>query len=213
MSRPQRPQETPGARTFLFLLVWALAGCGKGGSASSPPDGSNDKEIDGGPASAGQEAAAGSDDSGVVASGGDAYAPSDGSTGQSPMGQVDSGGAAPDGNTTPTVEGGMLLEGGMESGSGVRDVGSCCTAQSTPGCSNADLEVCVCEKDPNCCTVAWTDPCVLIVQQKYCQPGVRDCVCGTDAGQWGQSDCCNTDWTSTCDSVATLKCNAVQGCF
>jgi hypothetical protein len=55
--------------------------------------------------------------------------------------------------------------------------------------------------------------CALIVQQKYCQPTVRDCVCGTDAGQWDQTQCCSTDWTSTCDSVATLKCNAAQGCF
>jgi hypothetical protein len=75
------------------------------------------------------------------------------------------------------------------------------------------LEVCVCEKLSSCCTAAWTLDCALIVQQKYCQSGVRDCVCGTDAGQWGQTSCCDMDWTSTCDSVATLKCNAAQGCF
>jgi hypothetical protein len=47
----------------------------------------------------------------------------------------------------------------------------------------------------------------------HCQPGIRDCVCGADSGQWGQTQCCGTDWTSSRDSVATLKCNAVQGCF
>lgn len=105
------------------------------------------------------------------------------------------------------------LDSGVYPDTGPRDIGSCCMEQTTPGCSNPDLEVCVCEKDQTCCTTAWALPCVLIVQQKYCQPGVRDCVCGTDAGQWGQTPCCKKDWTSTCDSVATLKCNAVQGCF
>jgi hypothetical protein len=111
------------------------------------------------------------------------------------------------------ADGGGADGGGTDGGSGIRDVGSCCSEQTTPGCSDPDLEVCVCEKVQSCCTTAWTLDCVLIVQQKYCQAGVRDCVCGTDAGEWGQTDCCNTDWTSTCDSVATLKCNAVQGCF
>jgi len=71
----------------------------------------------------------------------------------------------------------------------------------------------VCAKDSTCCTTAWTLGCALIVQQKYGQPNVRACVCGADAGQRDQTQCCSTDWNSTCDSVATLKCSAVQGCF
>jgi hypothetical protein len=69
--------------------------------------------------------------------------------------------------------------------------------------------------DPDCCTKAWSLGCALIVQQKYCQAGVRDCVCGTnvDAGQWDQTSCCSTDWNSTCDAVATNKCGAAKGCF
>jgi hypothetical protein len=162
--------------------------------------------MDSGPANGGADVTTVSGDAWVVTVAGDAYEPSDGQTEQSATATVD-------GDSAPTDGGGMQTDGGMDSGSGVRDVGSCCSVQNTPGCSNASLEVCVCEKDPSCCTTTWAEPCVLVVQQKYCQPGVRDCVCGTDAGQWGQSDCCNTDWTSTCDSVATLKCNAVQGCF
>jgi hypothetical protein len=197
-----------GTRSILFLF--ASAACGNGGGGSVVPGGSNNPDT--GSPDGGANTAPGSTDAGVATSAGDAYAPSDGPTEQSPM-NADSGGAPPDAGTTPTDEGGMQTEGGTDGGPDVRDVGSCCMVQSTPGCSNASLEVCVCEKDPTCCTTAWTAPCVLIVQQKYCQPGVRDCVCGTDAGQWGQTDCCTTDWNSTCDSVANLKCNAVQGCF
>jgi len=91
--------------------------------------------------------------------------------------------------------------------------GSCCAEHDTGGCGNADLMVCVCEKDPSCCTKAWGRQCVFIVEQKYCQAGVRDCVCGSAEGQWGQAACCASEWSSTCDSVAKLKCDAVPGCF
>jgi hypothetical protein len=110
-------------------------------------------------------------------------------------------------------DGGLLPVDGGGGDGGLRNVGSCCSAQTTPGCGNANLEVCVCEKDQSCCTTAWGLQCALIVQQKFCQPTVRDCVCGSDAGQWDQTQCCTTDWTSTCDIVATQKCSAVQGCF
>ena len=92
--------------------------------------------------------------------------------------------------------------------------GSCCSVHDSPGCSNADLQVCVCEKLSTCCTQAWTAACVLIVQQKYCQPGVRDCVCGTAADQWGQAACCDVDWsTGFCNDVAESKCGAAPGCM
>jgi hypothetical protein len=69
--------------------------------------------------------------------------------------------------------------------------------------------------DPDCCTKAWSLACTLLVQDKYCQPGVRDCVCGTDvdAGQWAQTTCCAIDWNSDCNTIATAKCGAAQGCF
>lgn len=155
--------------------------------------------------------ATGPGDSGAAIDAGDASEPSDGS-----HGGMDAGANTDGGSDAATItdggHDGAAGDGGGADG-GVRDVGSCCSAQTTPGCSNASLEVCVCEKDQSCCTTAWGLGCALIVQQKYCQPGVRDCVCGTDAGQWGQTQCCATDWSSTCDSVATIKCGAVQGCF
>jgi hypothetical protein len=71
----------------------------------------------------------------------------------------------------------------------------------------------VCELLPSCCTDAWSTACVLIVEQKYCQPGVRECVCGTEDGQWGQASCCEVAWTDVfCDGVAVDKCSATPGC-
>ena len=208
----------PCMRALLFILAvvlaLTLAACGNnGGGGAGPPEHAND--MDSGPAGGGADVTTGADGSGVAPGGGDSVLADAGAVASDAGGIGVEGGSTPtEAGTVPTDDaGGVQTEGGTEGGSGVRDVGSCCMEQTTPGCSNAGLEVCVCEKDPTCCTTAWTAPCVLIVQQKYCQPGVRDCVCGSDAGQWNQADCCNTDWTSTCDSVATIKCNAVQGCF
>jgi hypothetical protein len=92
--------------------------------------------------------------------------------------------------------------------------GSCCAEHDTPGCSNADLVVCVCEKLSSCCTTAWDHACVLIVKQKYCQAGIRDCVCGDGQGQWMQHSCCDSDWSATfCDQVAQTQCGAAPGCL
>lgn len=124
--------------------------------------------------------------------------------------------AARDGGDTPTATtdgGGITPPVGTDGGGAVTGSGSCCSEHDTGGCGNADLMVCVCEKDPSCCTKAWGRQCVFIVEQKYCQPGVRDCVCGSGEGQWGQAACCESEWSSTCDSVAKLKCDAVTGCF
>ncbi len=181
------------------LMAWTLLACSNGSSASPEPAK--------GPDDAGGGMHLGADD---ATTGADSQA-SDGSTAN------DTGTGVPDGGASPG-DGGAHAEGGVAAGEGgadggPRDVGSCCSAQTTPGCGDPDLEVCVCEKDSTCCTVAWGLQCAYIVQQKYCQPGVRDCVCGSDAGQWDQTTCCTTDWNSTCDSVATLKCGAAQGCF
>lgn len=94
------------------------------------------------------------------------------------------------------------------------DLGSCCAAHDNAGCSNADLQVCVCEKLPSCCTDVWDATCVLIVKQKYCQAGVRDCVCGDGPMQWGQHACCDSSWSDTfCNQVAEQKCGATPGCL
>lgn len=92
-------------------------------------------------------------------------------------------------------------------------VGSCCTTHATPGCGNADLQVCVCEQLPSCCTEKWDAACTFIITQKHCQPGIRECVCGSASDQWGQNQCCEQRWSNTCDQVAETKCGAERGCF
>jgi hypothetical protein len=200
------------ARTLRLLWALMLAACGNGMGADA---GANN--VDSAPGGGDASVPTGANDSGTGTGNGDVQGGSDALNVQNANGE---GGSVQTDGGAGTTEGGAPTDGGVqgdgagaESGSGSRDIGSCCSQQSTPGCGDPNLEVCVCQKDPSCCTMAWGPGCVLIVQQKYCQPGVRDCVCGSDAGQWGQTQCCTMDWTSTCDSVATVKCNAVQGCF
>jgi hypothetical protein len=112
--------------------------------------------------------------------------------------------AQPDGGTvviTPGQDGGAQL-GGM---------GSCCSAHDNAGCNNADLMVCVCEKDVTCCTKSWGPGCAAIVNSRFCQEGVRECVCDPN-GKVGQEKCCS-EWTRTCDVYAQGQCEALPGCF
>lgn len=99
-----------------------------------------------------------------------------------------------------------------DAGTNLPDTENCCVAHAKPGCNDADIQQCVCDKLDACCTQAWTAACTYIVTERYCQPGVRDCVCGSGDGQWQQSTCCDADWTSTCDDVAQIKCGASVGC-
>jgi hypothetical protein len=57
--------------------------------------------------------------------------------------------------------------------------GSCCVTSTLPGCGDSALQACVCALAPECCTTGWSESCTFIVSQKYCQPGVRECVCGS----------------------------------
>lgn len=182
---------------------------GSGGSANSDEMSSGGMSQGGGGdhAPAGSGGAESSDPQTGTGSGGSHMmsqgSGGDGSGGDSSSGAHDAGAAEqPDAAIIP--DGGALMPG----------MGSCCMEHDTPGCSNADLEVCVCEKLTECCSDAWSAGYVLIVQQKYCQPGVRDCVCGSEDGQWNQPDCCLSDWSDTfCDEVAISHCGAEPGCL
>jgi hypothetical protein len=90
--------------------------------------------------------------------------------------------------------------------------GSCCAVSALPGCGDPDLQACVCALQPECCKTAWSQACTFVVAQKYCQRGVRECVCGSAEGQWQQASCCGQSWTDTCESVAINKCSASSGC-
>jgi hypothetical protein len=137
-----------------------------------------------------------------------------GGTGGSQASTMDAGagqGGASDSGTPPAQD--AASDAGTDAAP-LMGVGSCCAEHTTPGCSNADLQVCVCEKLSSCCTDAWGATCVMLVKQKFCQPGVRDCVCGGDAGQAGQSMCCLVEWSEGfCNDVAKSQCGALPGCI
>lgn len=92
------------------------------------------------------------------------------------------------------------------------NTGSCCSTSALPGCGDAALRACVCEREPRCCSEAWDETCTRIVKEKHCQSGVRDCVCGFAEGQWQQTSCCQGGWNDTCESVARIKCQATTDC-
>lgn len=117
--------------------------------------------------------------------------------------QIDSAVVGTDANS-------VVTEGGAQP---PLSAGSCCEQHAEPGCDNAEIQACVCDKLPDCCTTTWDLPCTLIVTQKFCEPGVRECVCGPAAeGGWEQTQCCETEWTSFCDETAVIKCDAKAGC-
>jgi len=136
--------------------------------------------------------------------------PDAGPSEDSGSGQSDAGEPVSDAGPGPEPE----SDAALPDAGALPETGACCSEHETPGCSDADVQVCVCELLSSCCTDAWSEACVLIVEQKYCQAGVRDCVCGAGEGQWGQTMCCESEWSDTfCDEVAESKCGAVPGCF
>ena len=202
------------------VLLLACAACKASTATTTKPAASKTRSGTAGASASGEgQGSATSGSSGSGAAGSPASTMDAGASPSSQSGAKHDAGtnAGPDAGTTmvtmrPDASAGDAAPDALV---GTLGTGSCCQEQTTPGCDNADLQVCVCEKIPACCTTAWSKACVLIVQQKYCQPGVRDCVCGTnvDAGQWGQTSCCDTAWTDTCNTVAEIKCSAVVGCF
>lgn len=92
------------------------------------------------------------------------------------------------------------------------NTGSCCSTSTLPGCGDAALQACVCALKVSCCIEAWDESCTRLIAEKFCQSGVRDCVCGTDEGQWQQAQCCDASWDDTCNSVASNKCGATPDC-
>jgi hypothetical protein len=84
----------------------------------------------------------------------------------------------------------------------------CCAAHDGPGCGDPEIEACVCDILPDCCTGEWDFLCAQIVAEKRCEPGVRECVCN----EWEQSTCCEQEWTDFCAITAEAKCGASPPC-
>ena len=47
-------------------------------------------------------------------------------------------------------------------------VSSCCVADGAPGCSDPDVQACVCAQEPQCCATGWDFPCVQAVEMLGC---------------------------------------------
>ncbi|NOX57623.1 MAG: S8 family serine peptidase [Planctomycetes bacterium] len=65
----------------------------------------------------------------------------------------------------------------------------CCTSDGSSGCSDAQIESCVCASDPYCCDVIWDGICVFRVEDLQC--GV--CTLADDCDSNGVPDDCQPD--------------------
>jgi hypothetical protein len=179
---------------------------GKGGDDKpTSPNGSGGDQSSEQPPGGGKGGNSSGGGSGGTTDPNDPALPPGGSGGQSGVNDPDAGTPPPQGPVDAGELGDAMI--------GMIGTESCCAVHDSPGCSNADLQVCVCEKIATCCTDKWDEACVLIVEGRWCQEGVRDCVCLDGQGQWGQHACCDSSWGSTCDTTARSKCGAKRGCF
>ncbi len=97
---------------------------------------------------------------------------------------------------------------------------NCCIDHAGPGCTDPDIEACVCGEDPLCCSIPWDDVCAGIVSEScgdecvdcltpHLTPGCNDgiiqsCVCAQD------SFCCNDHWDAQCvDEIVDFGCLSV----
>lgn len=180
----------------LSLSVFTLTGC-------PDEDEGTSEEEEGGGGTGGDDAAGGAGGEGGDGDGGtpDGGAPDAGGTGGT-GGDDAAGGTGGDSGSG----------GGTDAGTALSQA-SCCEEHAEPGCVDVDTQACVCDKLPECCTDTWDLPCVLIVKQKYCEPGVRECVCGPESeGGWEQTQCCETNWGDLCRSTALIKCMGDPTC-
>jgi hypothetical protein len=117
------------------------------------------------------------------------------------------------GNAKPREQdAGSARDAGKDAATKPMNSGSCCSTSSDPGCGDRAVQECVCALQPRCCSDAWDESCARLVKEKNCEPGVRDCVCGSGDGQWQQDYCCEGGWNSTCESVSIHKCGAREDC-
>jgi len=141
----------------------------------------------------------------------------------------------PDLGAGGTASGGTDGGGGIFGTGGVPDPDACCHPSAGRGCDDEVIEACVCAEDSFCCSGAWDNDCVALVEEFGCGscgvgtggtgsggsgggPPVGDCCSShTDPG-CSQADiqdcvcafdiyCCETAWDPTCVSEVA-QCNA-----
>lgn len=86
--------------------------------------------------------------------------------------------------------------------------GACCAAHAEPGCSEPEVESCICDLLPDCCTDSWDALCVQLYNEQHCGDGVRECVCK----DWELDRCCTESWTTLCALTAEEKCGGTPSC-
>ena len=84
--------------------------------------------------------------------------------------------------------------------------GSCCTARTTPGCSDDRCCLSICLVDPPCCSQAWDNACAQTARQ-VCG------VCGPGCGAATSGDCCAAHTTPSCSDAACCATVCAQDPF
>jgi len=127
----------------------------------------------------------------------------------------------PPGGPTPTsvTDGGQATFGVDSEG----DVGgSCCVPQAEAGCSDDNVEACVCMQRPSCCTSQWTADCVGLVDELGCgfcvgEPPETSIGDPDDTGlppPGEEGDCCMDGSAPGCidDTVEACVCAEIPFC-
>ena len=101
-------------------------------------------------------------------------------------------------------------------------VGSCCSANGTPGCASPACVDAMCASEPSCCLVAWDAVCVeaALVHCDVC----AESTCCESHGETGCDDptcqadiclndpfCCNNMWDGICAGAAQNTCDVCGG--
>lgn len=86
----------------------------------------------------------------------------------------------------------------------------CCSVSNARGCRDPEIEACVCEGDPQCCTVGWDEQCVANVYDMNCgtcaRPNGRNCCRVARGGRGG----CNQEEIEACVCAQDNYCCAVH---
>ena len=135
-------------------------------------------------------------------------------TGGAGTGGAGTGGASGSGGVGAGGSGGVGGVGGSggSGGSGGGGTHNCCTSHSTPGCTNATIQACVCAADSYCCSTKWDSSCVSEVTSEGC----GSCPGGGGSGGSGGSgggtgQVCGS---VTCGSAATCcTCSGQKICI
>ncbi|MEM6994373.1 MAG: hypothetical protein AAF721_27915 [Myxococcota bacterium] len=87
---------------------------------------------------------------------------------------------------------------------GPMDAGTCCDVQGTPGCSNMEIQDCVCQADAFCCKMEWDGMCV----------DAAVAMCGANCeGPPPGGDCCEANGSPECDDPRITMCTCALDPF